>query len=61
MKVGGSLLRWTRVLLRGGLPSVTHPVCLGEWVRWCSASIWPKSEPVGQAFDNFTGEKPHHY
>ena len=56
MKVGGSLLRGTRGLLRGGLSRVARAVCLGEWVRWCSASIWPKSEPVGPVFDNFIGE-----
>ena len=56
MKVGGSLWRGTRGLLRGGIPRRARAVCLGEWVRWRSASIWPKSKPVSPAFDNFTGE-----
>ena len=56
MKVGGSLWTGTRGLLRGGIPRRARAVRLGERVGWCSASIWPKSEPVGPAFDNFTGE-----
>ena len=58
IKVGGSLLRGTRGLLRGGLPRVVRVVCLGEWVRWCRTSIWPKSKPVGLAFDTSLASVP---
>ena len=56
MKVGGSLLRGTRGLLRGGIPRRARAVRLGEQVGWCSAPIWPKSEPIGLALDNVAGE-----
>ena len=56
MKVGGFLWRGTRGLLRGVIPSRARAVRLGEWVWWRCTSIWPKSEPVGPAFDHFTGD-----
>ena len=55
-KVGGSLLRGTRGLLRGGIPRRTRAVCLGEWFCWRSASIWSKSETIGLALENVAGE-----
>ena len=56
MKVGGSLLRGTRGLLRGGIPRRARAVRLGERVGWCSASIWSKSKPIGPALDNVACE-----
>ena len=56
MKVGGSLLRGTRGLLRGGILRLARAMGLGERVGWCSASIWSKSEPIGPALDNVAGE-----
>ena len=55
-KVGGSLSRGTRGLLRGGLPMLVCAVFFGERVGWCSSSVWPKSEAIGPALDNVPGE-----
>ena len=49
-------MRKTRGRLRGGLPRLARAVWLGERVRWCGASIWPKSETVGPALDNVADE-----
>ena len=53
---GGSLSRGTRGLLRGGLPKLIYAVRFGERVGWCSSSIWPKTEAIGLALDNVSGE-----
>ena len=55
-KVVGSLSRGTRGLLRGGRSKLVCLVRLGEWIGWCSSSIWPKSEAIGPALDNVPGE-----
>ena len=55
-KVGGSLLRGTRGLLRGGLPKLVCVVQLCKRVGSCSASIWSQSETIGPALDNVASE-----
>ena len=53
---GGSLPRGTHGLLCGSLPKLVCAVRFGEWVGWCSSSIWPKSEAIGPTLDNVSGE-----
>ena len=52
----GSLRRGTRGLLRGIFPKLVRVVRLNERVGWCGSSVWPKSEAIGPALDNASGE-----
>ena len=54
--MGGSLSRGTRGLLRGIVPKLVCVVRLGERVGWCGSSVWPKSEAIDPALDNFPGK-----
>ena len=54
--LGGSLPRGTRGLVRGIVPKLVCAMRLGERVGWCGSSVWPKSEAIGPALDNVSGE-----
>ena len=53
--MGWSLPRGTRGLLRGIFPKLVRVVRLNERVGWCGSSVWPKSEAIGPALDNVSG------
>ena len=43
-------------LLHGIVPKLVRVVSLGEWVGWCTSLVWPKSEDIDPALDNFSGK-----